>query len=143
MMLLVLTVAHAQNAGLARSLHRYTLSGRDLHLTYLSSGPNGKPRLQYCDAVQTLQFTGDEIRTATLEVGTLVTITTAMTIDSGYTSFTVVLPQLNFGPLKEAPIKTFGVTTVHRFLAVGPPLQGQTDLYTVTELSGTETVVPF
>jgi hypothetical protein len=137
------TAAHAQNASLPRSAHRYILSGCDLHITYLSTGPDGRPRLQYQDGVQVLHFTGDQIRLVTLDIGTLVTVTIRLTVDTGSTSFTLVLPQVNLGPLNEAQIKTFGVTTVHRFSVVPELNRGQTELYTVTELSGTEAVVPF
>jgi hypothetical protein len=38
-------------------------------------------------------------------------------------------------------INTVGITTLHRFL-LSPTAQGQTELYTVTDLAGTAIFIP-
>jgi len=40
-------------------------------------------------------FTGSQIRTVGTEIGTLVTVTTEMTIDNGSTSFSVLIPAIS------------------------------------------------
>lgn len=121
----------------------YDLHGHHLHITYSTSGIDGKPRFQYHDPLQTLQFSGDEIRTLDSEIGTLVTITLRLTPDLGSTSFTLLVPQVNLGQSREAQITTFGLTTLHRF-SIAPQLdRGQTERSTVTELSGTAALVEF
>ena len=121
----------------------YDLHGHKLHITYSTTSIDGKPRFQYHDNVQTLQFSGDQIRTVDSEIGTLVTVTIRLTPDLGATSFTLLLPQVKLNRSMQSHIKTFGVTTLHRF-SMAPQLDlGQTEHYTVAELSGTATVVAF
>jgi hypothetical protein len=121
----------------------YQLQGAQLHITYSTTSFGGKPRFVYQDALQTLTFEGDQIRTVTTEIGMLVTVTTLMTIDSGSTTFTLLVPTVNLGPTNQAPIQTEGITTIHRFSIVPAFNQGQTELYTVTPLTGTASLVVF
>jgi hypothetical protein len=121
----------------------YLLHGHHLHITYSTSGIDGKPHFQYHDSFQTLPFSGDEIRTLASEIGTLVTVTIRLTIDSGSTSFTLVVPHVNLDQSHHAHITTFGVTTLHRLSLVPAFNQGQTELYTLTELSGAASLVAF
>jgi hypothetical protein len=46
----------------------YQLHGDQLHITYSTTGFDGKPRFDYQDATQIKAFTGDEIRTVTTEI---------------------------------------------------------------------------
>jgi hypothetical protein len=121
----------------------FTLQGHHLQVTYSPTSFDGKPNLQYHDPFQALQFSGEEIRTLASEIGTLVTVTIRRTVDAGSTSFTLVVPQVNLDPSKRAQITAFGITTVHRFSVIPVLNLGQTDLYTVTELSGTAALVDF
>jgi hypothetical protein len=115
----------------------YRLRGQDLQVMYWTFGIDGRPLFQYRDSSQTLEFSGDEIRTLESEIGTLVTVTIRPTIDTGSTSFTVVIPQVHLDQSKQDQITTFGVTTVHRLSPIPIFNQGQRELYTITELSGT------
>jgi hypothetical protein len=121
----------------------YDLHGHHLHITYSTTSIDGKPRFQYHDQSQALQFSGDQIRTLDSEIGTLVTVTIHLTPDFGSTSFTLLVPKVNLDPSNHAHITTFGVTTLHRF-SIAPQLdRGQTEHYTVAELSGTAALVAF
>ena len=82
-------------------------------------------------------FVGDQIRTADTEIGTLVTVTISLTPDSGSTTFTLLIPEVNLRASDSASISTYGITTLHRLTIIGPPLQGQTELYTTHEMKGT------
>jgi hypothetical protein len=119
----------------------YNLDGYGLHVTYSTSSIDGKPLLQYHDSFQTLQFSGDQIRTLDSEIGTLVTVTIHLTPDFGSTSFTLLVPQVNLDPSNVFQITTFGITTLHRFSIVPQLDRGQTEHYTVAELSGTAAFV--
>ena len=121
----------------------YQLQGAQLHITYSTTSLDGKPRFVYQDASQTLAFEGDQIRTVITEIGILVTVTIRMTIDNGSTTFTLLVPTVNLGPSNNAFIDTEGITTIHRFSTVPAFNQGQTELYTVTRLTGTASFVPF
>ena len=126
-------------------LHNNVIQGGQfsLHVVYSTTSITGQPHLQYNDAIQTLAFTGDQIRTTESPIGTLVTVTTRRTVDTGSTTFTLVIPQINLGKSMSAHINTFGITTIHRFSVVTPLNLGQTELYTVTELLGTAEFVVF
>jgi hypothetical protein len=87
-------------------------------------------------------FTGSEIRVAEVpDLGTLVSVTIHMMVDSGSTTFTVLLPRVNLpAPLAlpaAVPVTTDGVTTLHRFSTVLALQHGQQETYTVTPLQGT------
>jgi hypothetical protein len=77
-------------------------------------------------------------------VGTLVSVTIHMTVDSGSTTFTLLVPAVNLAEQDSpAQIHTIGITTVHRFSVVPAANHGQTELYTTTQLSGTGSLVGF
>ncbi len=122
----------------------YQLAGDGMHVTYASTSINGQPHLTYQDGAQTLSFSGSEIRQTKTEIGTLVTVTIRMTVDTGSTAFTLLVPSVNLpSPSSPAQIHTYGITTVHKFSVVPAANRGQTELYTTTELSGTASLVFF
>ncbi|MEA2617554.1 MAG: hypothetical protein QOE72_3337 [Chloroflexota bacterium] len=121
----------------------YQVQGHGVHVTYSTSGFDGKPHFDYQDTNQTLHFEGDQIRSTVSEVGTLVTVTTRPTVDAGSTTFTLVVPQVNLGTMLSAPITTIGITTQHRFSVVPKFNHGQTELYNVVILKGTASAVDF
>jgi hypothetical protein len=122
----------------------YQLTGGHLLVTYTTTSINGQPHFTYHDGSQTMSFIGNEIRQTKTEIGTLVSVTIRMTVDSGSTAFTLMVPSVNLaGSSTQAEIHTYGITTVHRFSVVPAANQGQTEIYTTTELSGTASVVHF
>jgi hypothetical protein len=123
----------------------YKLSGGHMHITYSTTDKAGQPHLSYEDGTRTLSFTGNQIREAKTEMGTLVSVTIHMTIDTGSTTFTLLVPTVNLASPSSSPaqVKTYGITTVHKFSVVPAANRGQTELYTITELSGTAALVFF
>ncbi len=121
----------------------YRLHGHNLQVTYSTSGFDGKPHLQYHDAFQTLHFSGDQIRTLPTEIGTLVTVTLRLTVDTGSTVFSMLIPPVNLEESPTVDIMTYGITTIRRFSIVQEFNQGQIDSYSVTELRGTAAHVVF
>ena len=109
-----------------------------LQVSYSVAGPN----LHYHQSALVKDFTGNQIRVAEVpDLGTLVSVTIHLTVDSGSTTFTVLLPRVNL-PAPPAlpaavPVTTDGVTTLHRFCTVLALQQGQQEFYTVTPLQGT------
>ncbi len=121
----------------------FTLQGRNLHVTYSTTGIDGKPSFVYHDASHSLVFKGDQIRTVESEIGTLVSVTIRVTVDLGATSFTLLVPAVNLPPAGQAPITTIGITTIHRTF-LSPPLgEAQTELYSVARVTGTASLVAF
>jgi hypothetical protein len=114
----------------------WILSGGGIQVRYATAGPS----LHYQDAVRSLNFTGPEIRVVNVpDVGTLVSVTTFLTIDSGSSTFTVLLPIVNVAasPISSAPVSTYGITTAHHFSIVPAFQHGQQESYSVTALTGT------
>jgi hypothetical protein len=103
------------------------------------------PHLTYHDSHRTLSFHGDEIRSVDVrDLGTVVSVTIVLTVDTGSTTFTLLLPRVNIasqGPLTSVPVSTEGITTVHAG-PFGPPFgHAQEEFYTVTPLTGTAAFV--
>jgi len=125
----------------AQAPNLYQLSGKNLNITYSTSGIDGKPHFSYQDLQQTLNFAGDQIRSVETEIGTLVSVTIRMTVDTGGTTFSLLLPRVNIPGEQSVPIQTVGITTLHRFSII--PMNGQRDFYTVTRLHGSAARVFF
>ncbi len=121
----------------------YALNGSGLHVSYATTSFAGPPQFHYQDGFRNLTFSGTEIATTASPLGTLVTVYIFKTIDSGSTSFTLLVPRVNLPPSNTAPIHTYGITTVHRFSIVPQFMQGQLDTYSVANLHGTAELVAF
>ena len=122
----------------------YQLTGGHLHVTYSTTSINGQPHLNYQDGSQTLSFIGNQIRQTETDIGTLVSVTVRMTVDTGSTEFSLLVPAVNLtDPSSPAIIHTYGITTVHRFSTVAAANHGQVENYTTTELSGNASLVFF
>ena len=121
----------------------YDLYGTNLRVTYSSTGIDGKPHFLYQDQTQALSFTGDEIRTAKSEIGTLVTVSISRTVDTGFTSFTLVVPSVDLDQSRQATITTLGITTMHRAGPIASLFHGQTETSTAVSLSGVARQVAF
>jgi hypothetical protein len=122
----------------------YVLSGGSIHVTYSTSGINGQPHLTYTSPFISHSFTGSQLTTTASPIGTLVTVTIQMTIDSGSTTFTLLVPRVNLNALNDSvQITTEGITTHHRFSVIPAAMHGQLDTYSVQELTGTASHVEF
>jgi hypothetical protein len=116
----------------------FDVSGDGLHVTYTTAGSD-EPHFTFVGPTRTLSFTGPEIRTLhSPDVGTLVSVTIRRTVDSGSTSFTLVIPPVVLdSPEATARVEAIGITTVHRF-SVSPRFRlGQLASYSEVTLSGT------
>lgn len=142
LVLFAVVSAFPQGTKQAMAPNRYQLSGGHMNITYSTSGFDGKPHFSYQDGSQTMNFTGSQIRETKTDIGTLVSVTIRMTVDSGSTSFTLLVPDVRLTSY-EAQIHTIGITTIHKFSVVPAANQGQTGVYTTTELSGTASDVRF
>ena len=121
----------------------FQLQGGSLHITYSTTGIDGKPHFSYQNGPQSLSFSGDQIRTVGTEVGTLVSVTTLMTVDTGSTSFTVLIPRVNLDSTLRATIRSEGISTQHKFSVIPDLNRGQLDTYKFTGLIGTAGFVVF
>jgi hypothetical protein len=117
----------------------YTLHGHGIAVTYLPVGAGGLPHFSYQDAHRSLNFTGTQIRTVDVpDLGTVVSVTLALTVDAGSTTFSILIPIVNLQNQKgaSAVVHTEGITTTRR-LSIVPQLNlGQVESYVVVPLSG-------
>ena len=121
----------------------YQVQGGGLQITYITQAGDGQPLFTYQDPARKLEFSGDQIRKVETEAGTLVTVTIIQTVDTGSTTFSLLVPLVNLDETLEAPIKTEGITTDHKFSIVRELNEGQLEDYTFTDLSGEAKFVPF
>jgi hypothetical protein len=121
----------------------YQLAGDHLHVSYTTTGIDGQPHLTYQDATQTLSFRGEDIRTVSTEIGTLVSVSIRRTVDTGSTAFSLLLPGVALDATNSAAVTTQGIITIHRFSPVPAFNHGQKELYTSVALRGTARFVVF
>lgn len=123
----------------------YDLKNGTLQISYSTSGIDGKPHFSYKKGKTQLNFSGDEIRTDTTDLGTIVSVTTAMTVDNGSTSFSVLIPKINLDTKMGATaiVSTQGIETQHKFSVIPAFKKGQMDTYKVTSLTGKASFVVF
>lgn len=129
------------------SPNQYHLHDGGISVAYYPDGfgpimePRGPLHLVYQDAFRSLTFYGEEARTVQVpDLGTVVSVTIAETTDTGSTSFSLLIPDVDLPTGQSSVyIQTEGITTVHRiFLGlIGHP---QSETYTVTQLNGTAAV---
>jgi hypothetical protein len=129
------------------SPNQYHVRGGGISAAYYPDGSGPIPEglgplhLVYQDAFRSLAFYGDQVRTVEVpDLGTVVSVTIVEAVDTGYTSFSLLVPDVDL-PTDQGSvsINTEGITTVHRiFVAlIGHP---QSEAYTVTSLDGTAAV---
>jgi hypothetical protein len=116
----------------------WILAGGGIQVRYSAA----EPTFFYQDSHLSCSFTGDAIRAVNVpDIGTLISVTLVETVDTGSTTFTLVLPRVNL-PAPPAlpalvPVAADGITTVHNFSPVPAFQYGQQDQYSVTSLTGT------
>jgi hypothetical protein len=70
------------------------------------------------------------------DIGTVVSVTLAITVDVGSTTFSVFIPNVNVpGPTGSHLVTTEGVTTIHR-TPFAPQFMGQREVYHIVRLTG-------
>jgi hypothetical protein len=121
----------------------YQVSNSQLQISYATGDLGSKEGLIYQDASQTLQFNKQQLRSVATEFGKLVTVTIRMTVDTGSTTFTLVVPVAEVDPNQSVQIETLGITTIHRFSPIPAFNRGQREIYAVANLRGTASAIPF
>lgn len=92
--------------------NEYTLQGGNLTFTYLKHNFLGQPFVSYTENGQTKSFSGSAVRVLETGIGTLVTVTTQSSIDTGGTDFSVLLPVIELpGTGKSQAFSTDGINT--------------------------------
>jgi len=131
------------------SPNQYHLQGGGIAVAYYPDGfgpilqGRGPLHLTYQDAFRSLAFYGDEVRTVQVpDLGAVVSATIVEAVDAGYTSFSLLVPDVDLATDPSSVfMNTDGITTVHPIFAglIGHP---QSETYTVTPLNGTAVIGP-
>ena len=124
--------------------NRYTLHSQDnkTKVDYETSGLLGQPTLNLTQGAGPIRhFAGSQIRTLNSEVGTLVTVTTLMTIDAGSTSLSVLIPAISLNGIADnEKFTTEAIITSHS----GPisiPINGVHEKYQFIAMQGNASFV--
>jgi hypothetical protein len=122
----------------------YTLHGGGITVTYLPTGAGGMAHLTYQDPIRSLSFTGQQIRSVDVpDLGTIVSVTIVLTVDSGSSTFSVLIPAVTLPNHlgASAVIHSEGITTTHRFSVIAALNLGQGELYSVRPMTGNASLV--
>ena len=119
--------------------NQYTLQSNDgkTKVEYQSSTLFGQPSLNLTQGPGPIRhFSGSQIRTANTEIGTLVSVTTHMTVDTGSTSFSILVPAISLANIGDhKSFATEAIITSH----TGPnsvPLNGVHETYQFVPMKG-------
>src|SRR5260370_32891756 len=111
--------------------NQYSMQAHHLKITYKTDGFQGQPTFHYEDGKQTKDFRGSDIRVQQTEIGQLVTVTTLITVDTGSTTFSVLIPPVVLSSNSDQEqFHTLGIQTQHK-TALGLPPTGPLDTYEV------------
>ena len=119
----------------------FELSNHEIHVTYSSTSFTGRPQLNYHSPTGILNFKGQDIRVEQSELGTLVSVSIMKTVDTGYTSLTLLLPHVNLAGSTQQNIASVAIITRHLFGVL--PHAGAQELYKVEHLHGVARFVEF
>lgn len=97
--------------------NRYLLQSNDgkTKVDYETSSFIGQPTLNLTQGPGPIRhFTGSQIRKLNTEIGTLVTVTTQLTVDTGSTSFSVLIPAISLAAISDQQaFATDAIVTSH------------------------------
>lgn len=97
------------------SPNKYSLKGGHITFVFFPAIIDGRPAVTYSDHNGTKNFFGAGVRVEKAGIGTLVTVTLEMTIDTGGTDFSVLLPGIELADAKsKQTFSTDGITTVFK-----------------------------
>jgi hypothetical protein len=120
--------------------NRYVLQSSDgtTKVDYETSSFIGQPTLNLMQGPggPIKHFAGSQIRTLDSEIGTLVTVTTQLTIDTGSTSFSVLIPAISLGAIAEHKTFTTEAIITHHTGPNSVPVTGVHETYKFIPLKG-------
>jgi len=119
--------------------NRFILQSTDgkTKVDYETTGLIGQPSFNLTQAPGPIRhFSGSQIRSVNTEIGSLVSVTTQMTIDTGSTSFSILIPAISLASITtHQAFSTEAIVTAH----TGPnsvPSTGVHETYKFIPMSG-------
>ena len=123
--------------------NEYTMKGGNITFTYVRNNFLGQPFVTFSDGGPTKDFFGTGVRVLETGIGTLVTVTTHMSIDTGGTEFSVLLPVIELADAsKTQNFSTDGIVTNFK----GPdsfPATGVRETYNFIPMNGVARALKF
>jgi len=125
--------------------NRYVLQSKDgkTKVDYETSSFVGQPVLNLTQPPghPIRHFAGSQIRTLNTEIGTLVSVTTHITVDTGSTSFSVLIPAISLAAVSDhKEFTTEAIVTSHSG-PISVPLTGVHERYQFIPMKGQATFV--
>lgn len=115
----------------------YQLEGDGIQITYTLSNIAGQPEFNYQDENgNSLNFTGNQIRTEQSMLGVLVTVFLLQTVDQGSTTLTLLLPGVNLANTTRQDIQTAAIVTSNLFSILERNAPRQTSTYQIYNVQG-------
>ena len=111
-------------------------------ITYSTTSISGKPLLHYTGPEGDLNFSGDQIETASTALGTEVTVTLETVPDLHRITCTLLLPSFRLPEDGQSEFDTLAIKTTHRDTIAGPP-EGPGETYEAVALHGVAKAVEF
>jgi hypothetical protein len=118
--------------------NRFVLQSSDgkTKVDYETTSFLGQPILNLTQGGPIRHFSGSQIRRLDTEIGTLVTVTTHITVDSGSTSFSVLIPAITLASISDhKSFSTDAIVTAHSGPLPIPPT-GVHETYQFIQLKG-------
>ena len=115
----------------------YELQGEKLKVTYATTNIAGQPTFTLQQGRKTLNFDKNQIQTAKIPIGSLVTVTVETVPDLKTITFSLLLPDVNMQESTKVSIKAVGILTTSKTSLGGPKIvKGAVQAYKVASLSG-------
>jgi len=119
--------------------NRFTLQSNDgkTKVDYETTSFIGQPVLNLTQLPGPIRhFAGSQIRSLNTEIGTLVTVTTQLTIDSGSTSFSVLIPAITLTSISDHQAFTTDAVVTHHSGPNSVPQTGVHETYQFIAMKG-------
>lgn len=114
----------------------------DATVTYSTTSFAGKPQFSYRDSHFNENFTGDQIRTQSSELGSEVTVSLVRTVDAGNTTLTLLVPTINMHGQQQQHFETIAILSRHQS-GLLPSKQAAGQTYQALKLHGVAKIVEF
>ena len=115
--------------------NEYRLHNQGVKVTYVTNNFQGGPTFTYDDG-KAKTFRGPDVRILQTEIGNLVSVTLLETIDTGSTSYSVLIPIISLpNTTANQKFHTAGVKTAHKTF-LSPPPKSLIESYQVDKLEG-------
>ena len=114
----------------------------NIKVTYETTGLLGQPILNLTQSPGPVRhFTGSQIRAVNTEIGTFITVTTQLTVDTGSTSFSILIPAVSLNSISSQQAFTTEAVVTHHTGPNSIPSTGVHETYQFIPMKGAASFV--